>query len=141
MKGIINNPNEVAKWFLRFGLAFVFFYASVEIYLHPQNFIKYVPTCMLNALPLDLFLNSFGVIEVALTFWLLSGWKGEYSSIISVVMIIGIVVCNMEHFQVLFRNVAIGFGGLALLVLEMKKKRTATKQVTSKSSLVKYLNP
>jgi hypothetical protein len=126
MNDLYNNKNEVAKWLLRIGLAFVFIYASVEIYINPSNFIKYIPSDILNILPLHLFLHSFGVIEVALALWLLSGWKGAYPSIISVAMIIGIVVFNMEHFQVLFRNVAIGFGGLALLVLEMTKAKPST---------------
>ena len=131
MKNLLNNKNEIAKWFLRIGLAFVFIYASIEIYLHPSNFIKYIPASIVNMVPMDLFLHSFGVIEIALALWLLSGWKGEYPSIISVGLIIGIVVFNMEYFQVLFRNVAIGFGGLALLVLEMKKSSSATKTTTS----------
>ena len=127
MKILFNNNNETAKWLLRVGLAFVFIYASAEIYLNPANFIKYVPSFILNSVPLDLFLNLFGVIEVALAAWLLSGWKGAYPSIISVAMIVGIVVFNIEHFQVLFRNVAIGFGGLALLVLEIKKNKLSRK--------------
>jgi hypothetical protein len=134
MNELYTNKNEVAKWLLRIGLAFVFIYASVEIYLNPHNFIKYIPSSILNMFPLHLFLHSFGVIEVGLAFWLLSGWKGVYPSLISVAMIVGIVIFNMEHFQVLFRNVAIGFGGLALLVLEMKKAKP-TKLIGDPKSL------
>lgn len=114
--------NNIAKWLLRIGLAFVFVYATVEIHINPQNFLKYVPGCVLDIVPLDLFLPAFAVIELALALWILTGWKGQYSSFLSVLMIAGIVACNMEHFQVLFRNVAIGFGGLALTALEVTKK-------------------
>lgn len=115
------NNNKIAKYFLRFGLAFVLVYASIEIYLHPANFLKYVPQIMLSMLPVDLFLDSFGVIEIALAAWLLTGWRGEIPSFLTFLMMVGIIVFNPEHFQVLFRNVAIAFAGLALILLERSR--------------------
>ena len=114
---------KLAKWFLRIGLAFVFVYASVEIHIHPDNFLKYIPDFVFNLIPVQLFLPVFGVAEVGLAVWLLSGWKGHYPSLLSVLMIVGITAFNMEYFQILFRNVAIGFGGLALVVLELVKEK------------------
>lgn len=126
------SNSKLATWFLRVGLAFVFAYASVEIYLNPQNFLKYTPSFILDIVPVNLFLYSFGVAELLLSVWLLTGWKPEYPSIISVMLIAGIVVFNMEYFQILFRNVAIAFAGLALLMLETrhKNKQTASSQTT-----------
>ena len=123
------NTNNIAKYFLRVGLAFVFVYATVEIYLSPHNFIKYVPDFMMNMVPLDLFLSSFGVIELLLAIWLLSGWKGQYPSFLSFLMMAGIVAFNMDHFNVLFRNVAIGFGSLALVALEITKEKTRKRRI------------
>jgi uncharacterized membrane protein YphA (DoxX/SURF4 family) len=123
------NNNKLAVYFLRFGLAFVLVYAAVEIYLHPDNFLKYVPKMILNLVPLKLFLDVFGVIEVVLAAWLLIGWKGHIPSLLTVLMMAGIVVCNPEYFQVLFRNVAIGFGGLALILLEKTEDKTENKSV------------
>ncbi len=113
------RKRDLAKWLLRVGLAFVFMYATVEIYIHPDNFLKYVPKFVLLFVPLDLFLHSFAVVEVALAVWLVSGWKGEYPALLSALMMVGIVVFNIEYFHILFRNVAIGFAGLALVVLEL----------------------
>ena len=121
------SKSKLAKWFLRAGLAFVFVYASIEIYINPDNFLKYVPEFILGIVPLDLFLLLFGVVEIVLAVWLLSGWRGFYPAMLSVLMIAGIVAFNTDHFQVLFRNVAIAFGGLALASLEMKKERNAEK--------------
>jgi hypothetical protein len=129
------NQNQLAKWFLRIGMAFVLVYASVEIYVNPENFLKYVPKFMTNMVPLDLFLNSFGVIEVLLAVWLLSGWKGQYPSLLSALMMAGIVVFNMEYFQILFRNVAIGFGGLALIALELANEKKERLQATGRNLL------
>ena len=118
---------SLSKWYLRIGLAFVFLYASVEIYLHPQNFLKYTPPFITNLINIDAFLLIFGVVEVLVGFWLLTGWKGKYPALLTVLMMAGIVVCNMEHFQVLFRNIAIATAGLALIALEDTFQTTAAK--------------
>lgn len=123
------NKNKLAVWFLRIGLIFVYMYATIEIYLSPDNFLKYVPSFMLELVPIDLFLFAFGVFEIALSIWLLTGWKGEYAAIVSFLMMVGIVAFNGEYFQILFRNVAIGFGSLALAALEItseESKETVT---------------
>jgi hypothetical protein len=118
------DNNRLATVLLRIGLAFVLVYASVEIYIHPENFLKYIPKLILQSVPINHFLDSFGIIEVMLAVWLLSGWKGHYPSFLCVLMMVGIVAFNMEHFNVLFRNVAIAFGGMALVFLELKKTKT-----------------
>ena len=110
---------------MRVGLAFVFVYATVEIYLAPDNFIKYVPDFVLEMVPLNLFLPVFGVVEIVLAVWLLSGWKGYYPSFLSFLMMAGIVAFNIEYFQILFRNVAIGFGSLALVALELSSNESS----------------
>src|SRR6266851_1237297 len=101
--------SKLAVWFLRVGLAFVFAYASYEICVNPANFLKYTPEFILNIVHENAFLYTFGVAELGLAVWLLIGWKPEYASIISVMLMVSIIVFNPEHFQVLFRNVAIGF--------------------------------
>ena len=120
------SNNKLAVWFLRVGLAFVFAYASYEICVNPANFLKYTPKFILSIVPENMFLYTFGVAELVLAAWLLTGWKPEYPSIISVMLMVGIIVFNPEYFQILFRNVAIGFGGLALLMLETRHKTRQT---------------
>lgn len=121
------SKTKIAIWFLRVGLAFVFAYASYEICINPANFLKYTPSFIFNFIPENLFLYSFGVAEIALAAWLLTGWKPEYASVISVMLMVGIIAFNPEYFQILFRNVAIGFGGLALLMLESSTRNTLAK--------------
>lgn len=122
------SKSKLAVWFLRVGLAFVFAYASYEICVNPANFLKYTPSFILNVVPENIFLYTFGVAELVLAVWLLTGWKAEYPSIISVMLMVGIIVFNPEYFQILFRNVAIGFGALALLMLETRHKQCQNQQ-------------
>lgn len=120
---------KLAAWSLRVGLAFVFIYASIEMYIHPANFLKYTPSFIFNIVPVKLFLHSFGIAELLLAIWLLTKRSSKYSSLLSIFLMVGIVVFNMEHFNVLFRNVAIAFGAVALLFLETDQDVTLkTKQ-------------
>lgn len=128
------NNDKLAKCLLRFGLAFVLVYAAFEVYNNPTNFLKYVPKIILDIVPIDLFLVGFGIIEIILAAWLLSGWKGQIPSMLSFFMMAGIIAFNMEHFHILFRNVAIGFGCLALVALETNngEKTTESKGIGSR---------
>src|ERR1700733_9502936 len=128
------NNNKLAMYLLRIGMAFVLLYASFEIYVHPTNFLKFVPPFIVDLVPLQPFLDFFGVAEVFLALWLLSGWKGAYPALLSVLMVIGITVCNTEYFQGLFRNVAMAFGGLALLALEAKSREKINSQESYEQS-------
>ena len=113
---------DLAKWFLRAGLAFVYLYAAIEIQLNPQNFLKYVPPTVQTILPTNLFLLLFGIFEVALAACLLSGKFGKYMGLISFILMTGIIFPNLVYFSVLFRNVAIALASLALVALETKHK-------------------
>lgn len=117
------RQSRLAAWFLRAGLSFVFMYASIEIYMNPQNFLKYTPDFVLNLFPENVFLYGFGLFEILLAIWLLIQWRSAYSSLIAAMLLAGIVICNIEHFQVLFRNIAIVFGSLALWMLEKKSQK------------------
>ncbi len=112
---------NVARWFLRLGLAFVYGYAAVEIYLNPANFLKYIPPMVQNMIPTDIFLLVFGIFEILLVLWLISGKKTEYAGLISFLLMVGIIIPNTAFFNVLFRNVAIALASLALSALDYKK--------------------
>jgi uncharacterized membrane protein YphA (DoxX/SURF4 family) len=133
---MINN-NSFAIWSLRVGLAFVFFYASYEIFMAPERFLKYCPDFLIKMIPGELFLPLFGVSEVVLAAWLMIGWKGHYPSLLSALMMVAIVAFNMDHFQILFRNVAIGFGSLSLVVLEWARQKEESKKQESYSKQVR----
>src|SRR5262249_41574603 len=120
------SKNKLAINFLRVGMAFVFLYASIEIYLNPSNILKYIPKFVLDIVPHQPFLDAFGVAEILLAIWLVSGWKGIYPAALSVAILIAICAFNPEYFQILFRNVAIAFGGLALIVLEITNHHSRT---------------
>ena len=90
----------ISRWLLRFGLAFVYGYAAVETQLNPANFLKYVPSLVQNIIPFDIFLVVFGIFEIILTLWLLSGKRTEYAGLISCFLMIGIILPNTLYFSI-----------------------------------------
>ncbi len=114
---------DIARWFIRVGLAFVYGYAAVETQLSPANFLKYVPPIMQAIIPVDLFLVAFGIFEMILTIWLLSGKHTEYAGLISFALMMSIIFPNMAYFPVLFRNIAIASASLALFALDYHKQK------------------
>jgi len=124
------TPRQVmwAKWLLRWALAFVYGYVVIELYLAPENFLKFVPDFMQHIIPLNIFLLLFGLFEAALVLWFLSGWHTEYPGIISAMVMFSIIIFNLGYFSVLFRNVAIGVCSIVLAILDWhhhKKQRLA----------------
>lgn len=114
---------NIARWFLRFGLAFVYGYAAIEMQINPDNFLKYVPPLMQTIIPLDIFLITFGIFEILLTLWLISGKRTEYAGLISFFLMVGIMIPNVTYFNILFRNVAIALASLALTALDYGRQK------------------
>ncbi len=111
----------LARWCLRFGLAFVYGYAAIEILFHPDNFLKYVPMAMQNMIPISTFLVVFCVFEALLTVWLLTGKHDIYAGSLSFLVMCAIIIPNVAFMSVLFRNIAIAFASLALMALDYER--------------------
>lgn len=108
---------------LRIGLASVFLYAAIASFIEPENWIGYMPVMLRNLLPGDSMLQIFSLIEIALSVWLLSGWKVLYSAGVSAVMMVGIVLTNFGAIDIVFRDIAIFFMAVALGVQSLGEKK------------------
>ncbi len=115
---IYRNHLKLARLLLRFGLAFVFSYASLEMFLDPSKLMIYIPEFITRIVSTDFFLFSFGLVEVLLALWLVSGYKVRYAAIISFFLMAGFVGFNLDQFHILFRNIAIGLAAIALALIE-----------------------
>ena len=115
------NKIRIASRLIRFGLAFVYGYASIEMFVDPNTFLRYVPPFIQQILPLDIFLIIYSILEILFTIWLLSGKRMEYAGILSSFLMLAIIIPNLSYFSILFRNVAIGFASLALTILDYKR--------------------
>ena len=111
------NPEKIAHVILRLGVAFAFLFPPLDALADPSAWIGYFPLFIKGYVSDTLLLNSFGLVEVIIALWILSGWRIFWPSVAATVMLLGIVVFNTPNFQVLFRDLAIAAIPLALAVI------------------------
>lgn len=115
--------DELASWLLRGGLAFVFLYAAMSSFLHPDTFARYFPAFLPSAWAREL-LPGFAAFEVLLALGLLTRRFTYPAALLSALTLAGIVIMNPDAFEVLFRNIAIACAALAL-ALQTRPSRPA----------------
>ena len=106
---------------LRLSLAFVFLYVAVSSYFEPYNWIGYFPVFLKETIPNAILLNSFSVFEVALAVWLLWGKRADIAALVSAAVLLGIVLFNLPLIDVLFRDIGLAGGAIALFALSRLK--------------------
>lgn len=117
------NFERMAILTLRIGIAFAFLYPPLNALVDPLSWIGYFPPFVKGYVPDDVLLHVFGVVEIALAIWILSGWKVYIPSLIASTMLLAIVVFNPGNFQVLFRDVSLAAMAFALAMLSYGHER------------------
>ena len=114
--------NKTADLLLRVAVAFAFLYPPINAFSHPDAWTGYFPAFMQKAMEPTLLLYLFGIVEVGLALWILSGRKVWLPALLAAAMLIAIVAFNLPEFQVLFRDLAIAAAAFALAITHMPKK-------------------
>lgn len=96
---------------LRVGLAFAFLYAAISAFITPSSWLGFLPSFLRTTTILALF----SIVEIIVALWLLSGKKVFYASILSVLMLLGIILFNLGALEIIFRDVTILLAALALV--------------------------
>ena len=108
---------RTADLLLRLGVAFAFLYPPINAVLDPYSWIGYFPSFLKDIAPEMLLLHAFGLLEVALGLWILSGKRIFYPSLVAAGILLVIVAVNLGDFQVLFRDLSIAAAALALAAM------------------------
>lgn len=114
----MNTLTDKGLLLLRAGIAFSFLYAAIAGFINPEAWIGWLP----RFLQKQAILTSFGVGEIILAFWLLSGWRTFLAAIISGFMLFGIVVLNFQAMLIVFRDASLAMAAFALAILTYPKK-------------------
>jgi uncharacterized membrane protein YphA (DoxX/SURF4 family) len=117
------TPERIAQIALRIGVAFAFLYPPLNALADPNAWIGYFPPFVKGYVSDELLLHAFGVLEVVIALWVLSGWRIFLPSVVATAMLMGIVVFNLNNFQVLFRDLAIAAIPFALAVISYSDER------------------
>ena len=112
---------SAANWALRISVAFAFLYPPYAALMDPTSWLSYFPHWMLTTaagwgIPNLVVLHGFGVVEVIIALWILSGWRMYIPGTLAVVILALIVILDAGDFEILFRDVSIALaaGSLAL---------------------------
>lgn len=116
--------NNGSATILRWGLAFVFFYAAIASLVNPSDWAAYVPSFVSAILPTSLFLSAFSIYELVLAVFLFWGKKLWWSSLFAMITLAGIVVINFQVIDVVFRDIGLAFSALALFQMARHNART-----------------
>lgn len=107
---------KIVLLLLRISIASVFIYAAIAATLQPYNWIGYIPQAARNILPAQALLGGFSLFQLVLSIWILTGWKTVYAASIAALTLLGIITANFSQSDILFRDFAIFFAALALVV-------------------------
>ena len=122
LKKLGENKNVLVSFFLRAGLAVVFLYAGIASLISPENWVGFIPQFIQNNFPTSILLILFSVYEISISLWLLSNKKILYASILSSATMLLIIIFNFSVFDVVFRDIAILFMAISLVILSKGKK-------------------
>ena len=117
------HKEQVPSFLIRFGLLFVFLYAAISEFIHPETFLHYIPSFISQIVPAHIFLTLFAIYEIFLAVWIISRIKAELSAVFATLTICAITLFNVASFDVVFRNISILFSSLALFYLDREPPR------------------
>ncbi len=108
---------KAADILLRLSVAFAFLYPPYAALQDPVSWLSYFPQFMRGIVPDPVLLHGFGLVEVIIALWILSGWKVVYPATAATLVLLCIVGFDYQNFDVLFRDLSIALAAAALAVL------------------------
>ncbi len=107
---------------LRWGLAFVFFYAAIFGLVSPHFWVDFFPGFLGSMISTRVLLPLFSVWQIVLAAWLFMGKKLELSALAAIITLALIVTANINVLDIVFPDVGLLFSALALYDLAKEKK-------------------
>jgi uncharacterized membrane protein YphA (DoxX/SURF4 family) len=111
------NTHRAVSLLLRTGVAFAFLFPALNAFFDPYSWIGYFPSFFEGILSDTVLLHLFGILEIIIGLWILSGRRIFIPSLLATLLLGVIVLFNLGDFQVLFRDLSIMTMALALTLL------------------------
>ena len=118
-----HSSNSAVSFLLRIGLAGVFIYAGIAALINPFAWVGFVPQFITKIISAQTFLHIHSVGEIILALWLLSGRKIFYAAVISALDMLAVMIFNLSAMDIVFRDFAIFFMAVALVVMYKQNKK------------------
>lgn len=126
------SPSYICpRLLLRFQIIFVFAYAAIGIILSPEKYVKWLPhDVFFTPEHSHLAVMIFGFMEIALVLWVLFGKRADIAALVSATTLLLITAFNLDQIDILFRNVGLAAGAIALYFLEVSERKRLLKKNT-----------
>jgi len=115
------DEKKLVSFFLRSGLAVVFLYAGLGALLNPTSWVGFIPVWIRSIIPTSIFLPLHAIMDIIIGSWLLSGQKKFYAALFASLALSSIIIFNIGALDIIFRDVALLFSAIALMVLHLKE--------------------
>ena len=119
--------SRTANILLRVGIAFAFMYAGISGLISPDSWIGYFPPFLQDTLPDHGILLVWGMVEIILGTWILSGWKIFWPALLGGLSMIGVIIFNFSLMDILFRDITIMLAALSLAASAYPHKNVETR--------------
>jgi uncharacterized membrane protein YphA (DoxX/SURF4 family) len=116
---------SLAQFILRFGLAFSFLYAGIAGMIEPGNWIGYFPPFLRDLASDNILLWSWGLFEIVIGLWILSGKKIFIPSLLASLSLVGLIATNLGAMDIIFRDISILTVSIALTIENYPIKQSA----------------
>ena len=113
---MINSREKIAWLVIRIGIAFCFLYAAIAGFVDPQSWVGWFPKFMRELLPDNTLLGGWGIFEIILALWILSGKKIFIPSVLASLSLAGLILYNLNVMDIIFRDVTILCATIALAI-------------------------
>lgn len=102
---------------LRLGLAFVFAYAGIAIFISASDWLGFMPSWVEQVMSREVALKLHGAFDIFLAAWLVLGKKVFYAALLGAATLISIVIFNLGAMDIVFRDLGLLAMAVALAAL------------------------
>lgn len=120
---------------MRFGAAFALLYPALNAFFEPYTWLGYFPAFARGFISDLVLLYAFGVVEIVLALWILSGIKIFWPASMATALLVAIVVFNPHEFPIVFRDLSIASLTLSLALMQAQNARTHGEDLECKKQL------
>ncbi len=107
--------SKTSSLLLRLALAFAFLYPAYGFWSDPNPWVGYIPAFARDiGLSQGVLLMLIAGFHLVLAFWILSGWRIFFPSIIAAVFLGAVVYFNLNQLDIFFRDISLALAALAL---------------------------
>src|SRR3989344_8664042 len=110
------SRENIAYFLLRLGLAFSFIYAAVAAWFRPEDWVGWFPPFIQALAPQNVLLMGWGIVQIILGLWILSGKKIFIPTLLGALSMAGIAYFNLGSLDIVFRDITIGLVLLSLAI-------------------------